>query len=238
MLAIALVAGLAIGSLPAAQVASAQVPSTAVNQQAPANLVENGGFEDGFENWERSGRCLRFGWLTHTAQLVSPGAADTDQAMLIEDCDQSSTLNQRLDSTADGPVSTLDFYAKVESGQGSGGGNRIQLAANCDASGCEDKTVRMKFKNAEIHFEVWNGDTTKVDAPTDNEWHHYTVVLSSLAGTGLLLQDGMLIADASGDPGNTAAPGLVSIGDPAGANWRSGPAPDVIWDEIYYGPGV
>lgn len=205
----------------------------ALGQTLPLSYVTNGDFEDGFAAWSFAGTGDLSG-----AGLISPGARGTDTAVLVREVGGGSVyLHQNAASLAAAPVAMLDLAAKVVANPHHPWTQGLTVL---DGSG--EVTVDIRFRENVVQLRLFCGgalyacDYHSFDYPLDGEWHDYQVVLTYATGLAVFLIDGEVVDTLQGNPGYVGAPARIHFGDLA---WHiRGPAPDVAWDEIYFGPAT
>lgn len=198
----------------------------------PLNAVANGGFEAAGAGWTLAGT----GMIGAPLAYVSPGAEGTERAAAMPNAFAGYFLMQPMSPLAPG-ASVLDVSAKITSGAARPCNQQIIAIANWQPSGAGDITVRLGLGNNLIYLQVYGGAITTFPAASAGVFHHYQVVLAGAAGTGVLLVDGLPVGTASGNPASVTPANRLIVGDVAGYDNRGcGAAPDVVWDEIYYGP--
>lgn len=203
----------------------------------PLNALTNAGFEDGLAEWGIRGTGHLGG-----VGLIAPGAEGTATAVLVNEVGAGSAwLHQDTAPLAAFPVTLLDFSAKIVANLENPMPQGIRvLSGHHPATGQAEFTALVDFAAGSGKFMVFcNGLTgscprTDFVPPADAEWHHYQVLLFQATGFGALFIDGDLAATSIGDPASVNPPTRTLFGDVA--YHRSGAAPNVAWDEIYYGP--
>lgn len=194
----------------------------------PLNAVDNPSFDSGWANWLAGpagyGAMAIVGGKLYTPNAYAPGAF----------------AHQYLAPGA--PIGTtilFDFEATIVSGISGGGLNTAEvLGAWNPALGTGQITARVGFHSGKVTLDVWTANPTDangVPAPTDGQPHHYQVLMVGAAGVGVLLIDNMPVLVATGDPASVGAPDRIIVGDVAYCDCSRGPAPNVMYDEFYYG---
>ena len=143
-----------------------------------------------FPNGEISGNIATESTVyVEGVEVRAEGASASGSALAFDPDDGPVTVN-KIELFRNQPDFTLEFWYK---GAASPSGTVFQLGG---ASIAFDGT----------HINVTNGDGSaylSTAAPTDAQWHHYAVVLSS--GGGVLYQDG-------NDPNSNATPFSIDLG--------------------------
>lgn len=208
------------------------VANASAHSILPLNAAANGGFENGYTGWTLAG----IGSGSAPISLVSPGAEGTAKAVMMPNAPVGYFLMQSLAAIAPG-ASVLDFSAMVTANGGNPGVQQVMAIANWHPSGSGDITARVSLgNNNQVLLEVYGGAPVSFPAPSAGAWHHYQVVLAGAVGTGVLLIDLVPVGTATGDPASVTPANRIIVGDTAGYDVRTGAAPSVAWDEIYYGP--
>lgn len=202
---------------------------------APANDIDNGGFEDGLEAWNGPAS-----WRAST--LTDGGCQGTDQAAeLVSRNDLPdgrpgvNYLWQHLESPLPHHAALVaGVCAKMAPDQASDGWQAIALLQNWPAGPAEDQgppgtlfvlrffADRMQV-GAAPHGAFW------MDTPDDGDWHRYEVVVHPTTGHGVFLLDDEVQHTWTDDQLHEPTPGPMDLllGD-----LGSPDPPTVHYDEI------
>jgi len=156
----------------------------------------------------------------------------------------------------------LDVWAKVVDNAGRTGISKVEAYTHWDfATGDAAITASLGFTGPDVYFYVWDGyaqgGVVYVPAPTDGAFHHYVLLLPGLGkeveptvpggvGLGLLTIDGLpqlldvngAPAIARGTPATVDPATLIYVGEGNWCDCAGGAAPDVVFDELYFGVQV
>lgn len=211
-------------------------PYGAAHSDLPQNVLTNGDFDQGLAGWSIKGT----GSLSGVS--VVPGGPASSAVLVREVGSGSAWLHQDVSPLATSPATLLDFEAAVWNGSRPMQQGVAVVANHVLQTGQAETTVSVVFAGGLGHLTVYCNSLvttctpTTFPLPTDGQRHHYQVVLAPALGLGVLLVDGAPVATDTGTPGSVTPPTRVLFGDLA--YHTRGPAPDVLYDELYYGAAL
>lgn len=206
------------------------LPGAIAHEGYAFNRVVNGGFESGFAGW--TGACFKEPSCPGLSIATNDTCLDS-QALVVTNRFAGGMATQPLPSTPG--YSLLDASAKVLANPANPGSNSLQV------SGGTSMIARLTLSSDMVALRVFDNFASPVTFDLTNNsgvCHHLQVVLSGVSRTGMLFVDGTFVGTATGLATSSVAPSSIIVGDFAGydSNPGAGPAPDVMWDGIYFGP--
>lgn len=212
-------------------------PYGASHAGLPLNVLANGDFAAGLSSWGVSGS----GSLAGVS--VVPDGLGGNAVLVQEVFAGSGWVYQNVDPAATAPAVLLDFQAQIWNlARPMPNGIRVVSQHN-PVSGLAEITAGVDFAGGQGTLVVFCNGFTGIGCapvtfavPLDGLAHHYQVALVPALGTGVLLIDGVPVATATGSPASVSPPSRILFGDLA--YHVRGPAPDVVWDDLYYGAGL
>lgn len=211
-------------------------PYGSAHSDLPLNVLTNGDFDQALAGWSTKGT----GSLSGVA--VVPGGPASSAVLVREVGSGSAWLHQDVSPVATSPATLLDFEAAVWNASRPMPQGVAVVANHVLQTGQAETTVSVIFAGGLGHLTVYCNSlvttcaATTFPLPTDGQRHHYQVVLAPALGLGVLLIDGAPIATDTGTPGSVTPPTRVLFGDLA--YHVRGLAPDVLYDELYYGAAL
>lgn len=211
---------------------------------AVVNVVLNGDFSAGLTGWT-------VGEYSGQGPLLIPSCASGGGDMAhFPNLPDGRTIRQSITSPAS-QIYKLEFDAKITGGINNVGVNRIATLSNLDPSGTGDQFVIVDFAAGNVNLQIAKSypvpntaptGFVSTPAPTDGQCHHYEVYVVTVgtSRSGWLSIDGVQKLSMNGAD-VVGQPDVIIVGDVAGREccepWR-GPAPDVAYDNIQFGPWV
>ncbi len=195
------------------------------------NLIANGDFEAGLSGWSRGSG----------PHLVASGCGSGNALRIDNDPSWNGGAWQALPA-ADGPAWTARLSARVTGGAANPSANLFEVLYNWDPhSGAADLVTYVAFFDGRVHFQAGNpaAGSIAASAPVDGACHDYEARLLPLAGRGVLAIDGVPVLASEGDFSGFMGAGLsVFVGDASGCDCFGGPAPNVDYDDLFFGAGL
>ncbi|MCA1814180.1 MAG: hypothetical protein LC624_09555 [Halobacteriales archaeon] len=197
---------------------------------APANGVQNGGFETSLAGWAHID--------AGTPLLVGPGASGTAQAVRIDNHRDGNYLQQSIVPVQSAAL-VLDFQLQTVTSAGRPGCQLMEaLSHDNPGAGTGQITISLGICSGGVGFPVFNtGGVFFPYAVSAPGWQRFTAVLDSVTGIGVLSIDGMKVAVVQGDPAQVDPANVLLFGD-GGQDPRWGAAQDLVWDEVDFGPAL